>query len=227
MAVLASDILAAAAILLDEPTVDADREVFFDAILLPFLQDAFEDFLLDLELHGVPILNELSSAITIPIGQTKIADGFGMPTDFIDPIYLKERPTGSSNSFVDVHERDWEPQITPTNTLRYWAYREGEIKLVGATQSIDVLLYYVKDLTISGVNTPITIRRAKPILAPKVAQLAAQHVGENKQLADANMLKYGTALNKFLTIQVNKLQSLPVRRPGFRSRRGIRRWPQP
>lgn len=224
---LASDVTTAAAILLAEPQLDSDREVYHDATLLPYLQFAFEDYLQDLELNEVPVLNELSTPITIPQGQIVISEGFGLPTDFIDPIQLKERAAGTTNTFVDMKETDFEPQIDQTNYLRYWAYREGEIKLIGANRSIDVLLYYIKDLTISGLSTPITIRRAKTILASRLASLAALNVGQNADLATANDNLYRSALQKYLGIQVKRRQGLPARRAGFRSRRGIRRWPQP
>jgi hypothetical protein len=227
MAVLASDITAVAASLLAEDTVDANRELYHDATLLPYLQFAFEDFLEDLQANEVPVLSEISTVITIPQGQKVISEGFGLPADFIDPIQLRERAGSTNNVFIEMKEVDFEPQVDPTNYLRYWTYREGEIKLIGANRDIDVLLYYVKDLTISGLSTPVTIRRAKGILAPRLASLAALQIGENAQLAQANDNLYTSALNKYLGIQVRRRQSLPSRRPGFRSRRGVRRWPQP
>ncbi len=196
---------------------DVNAQMWTDAKLFPRLKEAYRDLLIELWLQGIPVIREKTSVpITVNIGATTLT----LPADLLEPIKLKERPFGSSETFVPMEEKDFEPDFIASDTLRYWAWREEGIDLVGATTKREVLLFYWKTLTIpTVVGSTLGFIYAEIYLGPKTAAYAAGSVGNPTLAQEANALAE-SKLNKIIRANIKGQQSLPTRRiPYRRSRR--------
>lgn len=213
---LASEVLAEAAVQLNDPS----QVTFTNAKLLPLLKKAWGELEVKLQRSGIQMLKEVSAVLVVP-ANTLILNTLGtFPTDFISPVELKERPN-SNSGWKPMTETAWEPTQSQETILQYWAYREDQIKLLGATAQNEVLLRYMKSLSpISTEASNITKTTAKPYLAARTAELAARYLGSNPTRADQLKNEAGDLLNDFMGVETGKAQSIPARRrPYWRRRR--------
>src|SRR3990167_910066 len=87
---------------------DTAKQNWSDVKLLPYLKEAYRDMLISLWLNGIPIMREkTSSPIDVAIGALTLT----LPADFVEPIKLKERSDGTNDSYVDMHEKVFEPDL--------------------------------------------------------------------------------------------------------------------
>lgn len=206
---------------------DTGKSFWTDARLLPYLTEAYRDLLLILHSNGLPVLREKSSAITVAIGATSLT----LPSDFVEPIKLKERLSGSSDTYVPMEEKDFAPDFDQVENLRYWAFREGAIEFIGATTARQVLLFYQKSLTIpTSAASALTFLYAETFLGPQTAGYAAGALG-NTTLAEALLYRVGkdedvsiagSKLDTLIRFNVKGQQNLPARRLPYRRTRRIR-----
>jgi len=211
MAVTASEALTECKVLLNDPS----GNIYQDEKLLPLMQKAYRELQTKLLLNGISVVKEytLGTPIPVPIGTTQLGDGTGLPTDIVYPIELWERPQGSTALFEEMTERAWEPEIKPGATLLYWAWREEEIKFVGATVAREIRLKYMQGLTrITGAASLIEVNNATTWLAARTAAIAAFVLGSNPTRAEGLNGDAGQALEDLLRYLVKRQQGLPVRR---------------
>ena len=207
-----NDILDEAAALLNDPT----QKMFTDVILLPYVKRAFEDLQLELHVSQVQVLNEISTVQTV----NALATAFpSLPADLVQPSKMEERSVGSADTFTPMYEKEWEPNASQDVSLRYWVWREQVINFIGATTAREVKLYYLKSLTsIIDAGSIIPVNYCKSYMAARTAYYAAAYVGENPTKAKMLRDDADEALEKLMTIDANRRQSLPVRRiPASRS----------
>lgn len=202
----ASEVMDEAAVLLN----DYNKSIFGYDKLLPLLRKAYNQVEDEFALNSIPLMLEASNATTITAGNTVITS----PTDMLFPISIEERaPGGTDKDYRPMDETSWEPLISQTEQLRYWTFREGEIKTVGATSSREVLIRYVKDFpSLNDNNTAIAHRKMKTALAAKTAELASAVVGGATEKTLYLRADYDAAVNRLIAIYVRSLQSLPIRR---------------
>ena len=187
---------------------DQGKQIWSDALLIPFLKEAYKDLLLALKLNEIPVIMEKSAAITVNIGATTLT----LPADIVEPVKLKERLFGSSESFINMSEKAWEPDITQSSTLRYWAWREEVLELVGATTKREVLLFYIKTLTAPTLaSSSLGFINAETYLGPKTAVYAASSLGNSTLAGEANRIAEDK-LEIIIRYNVKNKQGLPVRR---------------
>lgn len=199
---------------------DPSGHIYTDARMIPLLQKAYRELQNKMMLNGLPVLKEVSSVVDVTAGTVALGDGSGLPSDFIYPIELEERADGSSELFQGMTEREWEPEIEQTTYLRFWNFREEEIKFVGATTDREVRIKYMKGLTrITATSTPIPIIGATPYLAARAAALAAQFIGENPSRASDLNGDAAMQRDDLIALLVKRRQGLPVRRRVNRYRR--------
>jgi len=220
MAVLASDVMTEAAALLN----DQGMTNFNTTNMLPFIKKANDELQLDLALIGISVIKEIYALTTIP----QLADPVGTlsmvfpnpPTDMIVPVALEERKLGDTGVFTPMRQKDWEPNVSAVQTLRFWAWREMEIKLRGAIQDNEVRLKYIKVLTpIVGASTPLVDALTKTTLAARTAALAAAFWGEDFERATALKDDADEWKEKYIALCVNQKQSVVARRKPFRAHR--------
>jgi hypothetical protein len=195
---------------------DVGIQYFSDTVLLPYIQKAYDELQSKLRLNGIETVNEVSGLFIVEAATAPVLDTDDV-TNIIQPIDIYERPSGSSDSFTLMDEQSWEPELDLTDRLRYWAWRENEIKFVGATIDIQVKIRYKKSLAslINGAST-IAILGAKQFLSSRAAAIAAFSVGGSQIRASELNIDAIKHSEEFVASEVKRNQKFVVRRRPFR-----------
>lgn len=207
---------------------DRQGQLFNDDVLLPFLNNAWEDLQSEMQVNGLPAVYNATAALTITAGATVISTTSTppLPTDIIEPQNLYEKGTT---------ETDWIPMtefpgLLPTRQgqkLGIWQWKEEEIKLVGATANRDILIEYLKSFPeVIGPSTQIPLAGTKLFLAYKTAAEAASDIGQNGTRAESLSTRANVEKAKFIAIRVKGQQGVSTRRIPY-SRRVSWRSPLP
>jgi hypothetical protein len=209
---IASDVMDLSASLLN----DTAKDQWTYAIQLPYLQMAFEKLLSKSKNAGVPLLSEVSADTTVAIGATTLTT----PTDITTVKRIFEKAVGATNDqFVKLQELQWEPTAVQTEYLRYWIWREGEVKFLGATTARAIRLEYMKTLTAPTTSsTVITLLDSKLYLAFMTASLCAGLGGGNLERAGILNSEAEGLADELLGIAAKSKQGLGYRRRPFRAR---------
>lgn len=214
---LASEALDSARVYLN----DTKKQIWTDTTLIPYLKEAYRDLLLVLWLNGMPVIKEKSA--TINVNANALDLGVNQPADLIEPISLKERTQGSSESWIPMVEVGFEPDISKDTILRYWDWREEKIVFVGATSNREVLLRYWKSLTLPvDATTPLGFIFAEIFLGPQTAGYAAGSVGNTTLAGELLYVQSqavgiaGGKLDMIVRANVKGSQNLPARRIPYR-----------
>lgn len=216
MAITAQEPMTECKALLNDP----DGNIYPDARVIPFMQKAYRELQTKMMLNGLPVMKETSTDIPVAAGTLFLGDGAGLPTDFVYPIELHERPLNAVTYFETMKELPWEGDYVSSERLLYWNWREEEIKFAGATTNREVRVRYMKGLTrITGVASVLAINNAVSFLAVRTASLAARFLGSNPSRADSLDGDAGMALSDLLGILVKREQGLGIRRRVNRYRR--------
>lgn len=198
---------------------DVGQSLFTLAILLPFINKAYDELQNDLIDNGVQVLNEISATLSITAGTTTINPQSVIGTNFVEPVRLQERDGASTNEddWVDMDEQDWEPSEAQQTVLGVWVWREQQINFRGATTDRDVRVFYHKALSVFTVGgDAVGIERAKTFLAARTAALAAGLIGENWSRAEALQADADKHKEILLSIYAKKRQNIPKRRRALR-----------
>jgi hypothetical protein len=209
-------------------TVNTDARAFLndqssswitDAQLLPYINMAYRKAQTKLALNGLSYTKEVFAAHTVNAGVTAI--GSTEITNLYYPTFVEEKAVGEADEFyVAMDEKDWEPTIEAGERLRYWAWREGEIKFPASTQNRVLRVKYIKSLAVlTGNTSPIVINGSVPFLAAYASAIAAGSVGANQILAGALMSIANIEETDMIAINVRNNQGKPVKQKAFRRRR--------
>lgn len=196
--------------------------VYHDDLLLPYAQDATDELQGALELYGLLVLEKIGTIIPIPANTTRMAAL--LPADMLEPQRLEERLSGSTDLFIPMVRREWEPDILPSDSLRYWTYREEDIFFVGATQARDVKIYYLKRLfNVTSINDPIPVNNAQLFLITRIAAMAAADIGEETDRAEKLGKEADSNMDWLIRIGIKSKQGARTRRRPYVIT-GRRRW---
>jgi len=200
---------------------DANVELYSNEIMLPFIQQAYGEMQLELNLNGLSTNKEISTVLTIGIGINVITNI--QIVDMVMPLDLFERAVGEGDDkFVRMEKTSWESNTLPSETLKKWNWRENEIKLIGSTADREVKVRYIKGLTILvNENNVIGINNSTEFLAAKSAGLASRFIGGNIGRADSCDNDAGRILPRLVALEVKNNQSIAVRRKPFGYRRHV------
>ncbi len=193
---------------------DRSAQLFTNDVLLPFLNNAWEDLQSEMQVNGLPTVYETTSALTIPAGAIIISGSStpALPSDIIEPRNLYERAP-SETRWIPMQEYNSLLPTTQGSTLNLWQWREDELRLVGSTAIREVLIEYVKSLIeIVGPNTVIPLNAAKLYLAYKTAAEAASDIGQNGTRASSLSARAEVEKAKFIAIRVKGQQGVSTRR---------------
>lgn len=199
---------------------DTSGHIYTDTRMVPLVQKAYRELQTKMQLNGLPVMKEVSAVLTVNAGTVALGDGSGLPSDFILPIDLEERTPGSTELWTPMEETVWERNAQQTTNLRFWNFREEEVKFLGATANREIRMKYQKGLTrITATTTPISIIGAVSFLAARAAAIAAFSIGENPSRAGELNADAGMALHDLLALLVKRRQGHPLRRQVNRYRR--------
>ncbi len=215
MPLLASDILLAAAIRLN----DQGRSDYTDSVLLPLLADAYKELQLELVLQGSLALEKMEAVVTLPANATSFSSASVYPSDLLEPQRLRERHIGDTH-WLPMTKTMWPPDYTPVEYLQFWSESQQDIITTGATVANEVQIFGIKSLpNITSVNDPITINNSHPFLTNRTAALAARFRGGSATRADALDTMAQIALNKLMGVNAKSKQGVRARRKPFRLNR--------
>ena len=191
---------------------DVGGQIYTIPALLPAVSKAYVELQNKFLENKVKLTREISAVLPIPAGTTVLNGGSTppIPTDLLRPIQISE---SDGSNFIAMEEKDWEPETPQDTLLRYWAWREGEIKFVGATSGRNIKIRYSKTLSpIVDENTTIAIDNSKTYLAARTAAIAAGVIGGNFDVAQALNGDAGVAEKTLFNTLIHEKQSTPVRR---------------
>lgn len=198
---------------------DTVKERYSYVVQVPYLQQAIDKVTNDLINAQVSNLKEESAILSFPAGSTLINEVSvpALPVDFLEPIMVEERRSGTTDTFVELDEAEWEPEEQQQETLRVYSYREGEYKFVGATTNRDLKISYYKTLAI--ITSEVSIIPGRTLAAPLgflQAAYLSRYIGENYQRYNDLMRDYRDSWDAYIQIQIKRNQANPTRRPGYR-----------
>lgn len=200
---------------------DYDAKIATNVSLLPILNKAYKDIQGELINNGVSVAREKSSALTLAANTTSITltSSPALPSNLLYPIKLDEKFSGQDDTFyIPMEEKTWEPDISQTERLNYWAWRDNEIKLVGATGTTLVRIkYWASKDEFDDPNSEIGIIDAASYLAARTAAIAAYTLMRNPTIAEGIGQEAERLKEVFLSISVKGRQNQPIMRRGFRA----------
>jgi hypothetical protein len=207
---------------------DSEQTLFTNDALMPYAQDAADELQMQLELYGILVLEKRTAPIIVPAGTKSLAfPPTGpplLPADMLEPQRLSERLSGSQDQYTPMTMRMWEPNILPTENLRYWVYREEDIKFVGALSARDVQLDYIKRLiVVTDQSSIISVNNSQLFMICKIASIAALDIGENPTRGADLQKEAGGFLSDLIRIGVKTKQRTRTRRRPW-TLAGGRRW---
>lgn len=192
---------------------DPSKVEWTDAKMLSRAKMAHIEMQIRLLEFGLPVLKEVSTAITVPVATALLPS---QPNDLIEPLFMKEKIKGESDTrFIDMTEVDFIPTIALTSRIRFWAWREEKVQLLKATVECEVQLRYMKGLTtITSGTSSIGLLFGEAFLGPRIAALCYQSVGqiEDATINDANA---ASQLERILRANVKGMSHKPMRRIPF------------
>lgn len=192
---------------------DPAANKYTNSVLLEHLKTAYNELETALEANDIGTKNAIAPLKVISIG---IKEYNPLPIDYMWPVRLEERLSGSTDLYQSMEKRTWEPQTAQTDSLLYWVDRLDKILFVGATTARDVILYYQRMFPALNSATDRVLGKAEMFLYAKTAALAFIFIDQNLTLAEQADNIAQKNLNDVINIQVKKRQSQPTRRRPFR-----------
>ena len=182
---------------------------FSSTVLLPFVRTAHRMLETELIENNVQTLNEVAETLTLAAGETEY---YPLPEDFLFPIKVEERLSGSTDQFTPMMERPWTPNQEQSDKLKYWIYRREKILFLGATTDREVRLFYQCSFTPVEAVEDSVYKNAYDYLITGTAALAHKFISQNDSLAaDCNTLAE-RELASLINTMTKKKQAMPVRK---------------
>lgn len=210
------DIITVADVLLSARSVylnDPSAVRLPDTKLIPALKVAQGMLETSLEENGVQCKNKTEDKV-IAAG---VLEYTPLPADYIWPVKLEERASGSSDLFVPMSMRRWTPQEFKGDFLKYWTWNSDKIQFLGANTDREVRLYYQATFPALNIATDAVYGYAHEYYSAKVAGFAHFFLEQSPTLAAECDRIAETHLDQIIRILVKKGQAMPVRRRPFRS----------
>ena len=192
---------------------DINALTWSDAILMPYLQEAYGELIQELDINQVGVIKTQSQPILVPAGALNL--GSDQPTNILEPIMMLERDPGTdAESFVDMYLVKFLPLVDQSAYLTWWAWLGEVIQFVGATSPREVILRYKGyPPTPQLLTDPIGVIFGDRYLGPRVAALAKESI--DRPAKRENSI---AEMNLHQLIQRNVLaEQIPVRRRAYRS----------
>lgn len=197
---------------------------------LPYLKMALKELRETLELNDSPVVQEVSTIITIPAGIISIGFDtvpYALPSDLVDIVELWESAAGiNSYSLLD-RQKSIPVSLTGVPAVQFgiWAWESNKIRVPAATGIIDLRVDYIKSLFTSVIdeNSTLGVINAESFLTYRTAGLCAEFIGENPTRAASLNTQSVFAIDRTTGIENKGKQAISVRRRPFRSRYKSRR----
>lgn len=198
---------------------DVNAITWTDSVLIPVLQEAFGEMLLEIGVHRLPVIKYQFTQLIPAISNSNSSPVIfpNLPTNIITPISMYEKSPYESNDFYEEMAKvTFLPLQDPDMELMFWCWIQQQIQFIGATQDRTVLLNYHATLTTPQVLTdPLGFIYAEQFLGPRIASIALSNVGQEKRAIYVNGIAQ-EKLYKVMQYNVTEDQR-PVRKKRYRS----------
>jgi len=207
---------------------DTTKTVYTYTAQMPYLNMALSELEEHFQLNNIPVTNQTSVPITIPVGTRNIFafDGVGAgpvpnyPQDLIEIQGIYERLAGTINPFIPMVKREFLPHSIddlPTESLQYWIWENQVIKTVGATTDREIKLDYIATIfpEVTNQAAVLGVINAKTFLFYRTAALCTQFIGANESRATELNNFAVLALDRVTGIGIKAKQSITTRRKPF------------
>jgi hypothetical protein len=143
-----------------------------------------------------------------------------LPNDFVQPITVEERQTGSNLPFGGMEQpQGGLPSLFQSNWFRVWSWVNYQLRFPGSIQAKDIRLRYrsgqppLNVLPAQFATTVVNILDCESAMANFIAKLYAQARGA----ADITMLEtaFEDAISEMALEYVRQQQSVNIRRPPY------------
>lgn len=204
-------------------------DVYTDDVLLPYLRMAIVDLRLECEDNNIPYTNITSEAITVSAGTLGLG-GPGqppLPKDLVEIVEMYERSAGTTNDYMLMRRRRFEPKTeTQTTFLQVYTWQGQRVHFIGATSDIQVKIDYISQNIgdVVNKNTLILIFNSCAFLWFRTAALAAFYIMENKTRSDECNSEAARCIETMESIAQKSEQNMPIRRRPFMSSYRNRGW---
>lgn len=195
---------------------DTPKTVYTYVAQLPYLNMAVDELQEIFELNNIPITNQTSAFILVPVGTTQINPLTGYPpntapnypNDLVEIQGLYERQAGSNDPYIPMTQREFLPHAIdnlPTESLVYWIWQDQRIKFIGALLPREVKLDYIKKIFPNEMvsSSAIGVINARGFLYYRTAALCSLFIGENASRA--------TELNGFATLALDRITGISIK----------------
>jgi len=211
---------------------DTNQTYFNNTVLAGPFRIAYRDLRDELFDNQIRVTGETSEAIEITTSMRDIGGPTGpaLPTNFVVPVLLWERESGSDADYFLMNEVRTLPKSSVlTAYLQWWTYQNQIIKFLGATTDRQVKIDYIAN-TLGFPEAPedrLNVFNCASFLAYRTAGLAAEFQGENAERAASLNANAQGAIDKLINLDVKNQQSMPVRRRPFMAnyKRSGGNWP--
>lgn len=200
---------------------DASGKIWTQAILLPYQNKAYRELQQEIANVGGSVVKEQTAALTIPLAAVKITFSStpALPAALLYPIQLLEKMAGQPDAeYTPMEERPWVPFATQGTRLLYWTWIDDEIRFLGATVAVPIIIRYMQGFAnlIDGTSA-VGILDSVTFLAARSAALASMLGGSNPTRAQVLQQDADRALDVLLNKIIKNRQGMPIRRRKFRS----------
>lgn len=216
---------------------DQSRDVYTNAVQLPYLNIARMELEEIFELNNIPVTNETSGIIEVPQGQDHIGfeahvvDGPVLPSDLVEIQQLFESYSGQNN-FIPMTRKETLTPFQPGSDIevsyfRIWMWQDQEIVVPVAVNDIDIKINYIKKLFTFLIEEDLAdennIINTSTFFFQHVAGLCARFIDHDDARADSLDGMSANSLQRSLGISIKGKQPIMTRRRPFRASFKIRR----
>lgn len=188
----------------------APQSVFPDDVMLKAAKRAVDELTSVFKHHQLPDTKIISSPITVAAGSVELDTTDEGLSDFGSIIKLEERPSGSTEQYVEVRVVEELPQRDATATLNECTVRQGKFQFVGASADVDVRIHYYASGAAENLDQDATIAIDDSLnfLAAATAAKAGKGKGYTVEAKEARDEAYGADNRTPLTFLGGYLQQL-------------------
>lgn len=190
-------------------------DVWMDAVLIPFVNKGIRKVGRRLRSNGSPTaVSEVELTLAADAFWITDASDPQLPTDFLSPRIIKQRITGQEFYGSEIPRVNVLPSQAENGLITAYSWFDDGIHITPATNQLDVLIRYNKGpLTVSGVDSQITIRDGLDIVSDYAAYLAAN--SRIPGAGDRFLQLYNDDMTEYLNDQAHARQYLGGRRRGY------------
>lgn len=206
---------------------DANRTTYTYAVQVPYLQLALQKLQELYQLNGIPVTEETSTVIEVPVDATELSFDTPpkLPHDLVEIQNVWERNTGGSGLFIPMRMVNFLPPSdgTQVGSFGVYSWHSNKLKFYASSLANDIRIDYIRELftNILDEDAVINVINAKTYLEFMTAGLIAEFVEANEATAHSMYGQAGMSMDVTIGIGAKGKQKISTRRRPFRS--GYRR----